>query len=149
MQHLLLDPKEVESEREVVIEERRTRTEDDPNGFLSEEVSSIAFRAHPYGFPVIGWMEDLKRLTAEQLRDFLDIAAHELRHPATLLKGYAMTISRHGGRMGRDTWFESLKAIEAGADRLVYVVEELLDVVRFTRIIEMYESEEEAVGSFR
>ncbi len=70
---------------------------------------------------------------AEQLRDFLDIAAHELRHPATLLKGYAMTISRHGGRMGRDTWFESLKAIEAGADRLVYVVEELLDVSRLQR----------------
>jgi len=70
---------------------------------------------------------------AEQLRDFLDIAAHELRHPATLLKGYAMTISRHGGRMDRDTWFESLKAIEAGADRLVYVVEELLDVSRLQR----------------
>lgn len=70
---------------------------------------------------------------AEQLRDFLDIAAHELRHPATLLKGYAMTINRHGDRIDRGTWSESLEAIEAGADRLVYVVEELLDVSRLQR----------------
>ncbi len=39
MQNLLLDPKAIASEREVVIEERRTRTEDDPGGFLGEEVS--------------------------------------------------------------------------------------------------------------
>ncbi len=70
---------------------------------------------------------------AEQLRDFLDIAAHELRHPATLLKGYAMTVSRHGKSMDEEAWRESLKAIEAGADRLVYVVEELLDVSRLQR----------------
>lgn len=70
---------------------------------------------------------------AEQLRDFLDIAAHELRHPATLLKGYAMTIRRHGDRIDHGTWLESLEAIEAGADRLVYVVEELLDVSRLQR----------------
>jgi zinc protease len=70
MQHLLLDPKEVESERQVVIEERRTRTEDDPSGFLGEEVSALAFRAHPYGAPIIGWMEDLIRITPAQLRAF-------------------------------------------------------------------------------
>ncbi|OLC35286.1 MAG: peptidase M16 [Candidatus Rokubacteria bacterium 13_1_40CM_4_69_5] len=70
MRNLLLDPKEIESEREVVIEERRTRTEDDPEGFLGEEVSSIAFKAHPYGFPIIGWMEDLKRVTPAEIRAF-------------------------------------------------------------------------------
>jgi zinc protease len=70
MQNLLLDPRAVEGEREVVIEERRTRTEDDPEGFLGEEVSAVAFQAHPYGRPIVGWMEDLKRLTAEDLRAF-------------------------------------------------------------------------------
>jgi zinc protease len=70
MRNLLLDPKEIDSEREVVIEERRTRTEDDPEGFLGEEVGSIAFKAHPYGFPIIGWMEDLKRLTPAEIRTF-------------------------------------------------------------------------------
>ena len=70
MQNLLLDPKDIASEREVVIEERRTRTEDEPGGFLGEEVSSIAFKAHPYGAPIIGWMEDIRRVTPEEIRAF-------------------------------------------------------------------------------
>jgi zinc protease len=70
MQNLLLDPREIDSERQVVIEERRTRTEDDPGGFLGEAVSAIAFKAHPYGQPIIGWMEDLTRITPEEIRAF-------------------------------------------------------------------------------
>jgi zinc protease len=70
MHNLLLDPKEIASEREVIIEERRTRTEDDPGGFLGEEVSSIAFKAHPYGVPIIGWVEDIKRITPAEIRAF-------------------------------------------------------------------------------
>ena len=70
MHNLLLDTREINSEREVILEERRTRTEDDPGGFLGEEVSSIAFKAHPYGVPVIGWAEDIKRITPEEIRAF-------------------------------------------------------------------------------
>ncbi len=70
MHNLLLDAREINSEREVILEERRTRTEDDPGGYLGEEVSSIAFKAHPYGVPVIGWAEDLKRITPEEIRAF-------------------------------------------------------------------------------
>ena len=70
MVNLLLDPKDIDSERQVVIEERRTRTEDDPSGFLWEEVGALAFRAHSYGQPVVGWMDDLKRITPEELRAF-------------------------------------------------------------------------------
>jgi zinc protease len=73
MRNLLLDPKEIDAEREVVIEERRTRTEDDPEGFLGEEVSSLAFKAHPYGAPIIGWMADLKRITPAEIRAFYDV----------------------------------------------------------------------------
>lgn len=72
MRNLKLDPKDIDSERQVVIEERRTRTEDDPSGFLGEAVSSLAFRVHPYGQPIVGWMEDLTRITPEQLRAFYD-----------------------------------------------------------------------------
>ncbi|MGH7357027.1 MAG: M16 family metallopeptidase [Candidatus Rokuibacteriota bacterium] len=72
MRNLLLDPKEIAAEREVVIEERRTRTEDDPGGFLAEEVSNIAFKAHPYGSPVIGWPDDIRRITEAELRRFYD-----------------------------------------------------------------------------
>jgi zinc protease len=70
MQNLLLDAREINSEREVVIEERRTRTEDDPGGFLGEEVSALAYKNHSYGHPIIGWMEDLKRITPEEIRAF-------------------------------------------------------------------------------
>ena len=70
MRNLLLDPKEFQSERMVVMEERRLRTEDDPEGFLGEELSAIAFLAHPYRSPIVGWMEDLRRLSVEELRAF-------------------------------------------------------------------------------
>ena len=70
MQNLLLDPKIIAAERQVVIEERRTRTEDDPGGALGEEVSATAFRAHPYGQPIIGWPTDLTRITPEEIRAF-------------------------------------------------------------------------------
>jgi len=70
LQNLLLDPKEIDSERQVVLEERRTRTEDDPAGFLAEEVSSIAFKAHPYGQPIVGWAADVARVTPEAMRAF-------------------------------------------------------------------------------
>src|SRR5256714_8384430 len=70
MHNLKLDAKDIASEREVVIEERRTRTEDDPGGFLGEEVGAIAFRAHSYGQPIIGWMVDIKRITREEIQAF-------------------------------------------------------------------------------
>jgi zinc protease len=72
MRHLLLEPREIDSERQVVMEERRTRTEDDPDGLLSEEMNSIAFKAHPYRWPVIGWMDDIKRINPTELRAFYD-----------------------------------------------------------------------------
>src|SRR6266545_622340 len=72
MRHLLLDPKEIDSERQVVMEERRTRTEDDPDGLLSEGMNSLAFKAHPYRWPIIGWMEDIGRINPAELRAFYD-----------------------------------------------------------------------------
>ena len=67
MQGLLLDPKDFLSERDVVIEERRMRTEDDPSSFMGEQMMATAFSAHPYQWPVIGWMADLKNLTRDDL----------------------------------------------------------------------------------
>jgi zinc protease len=73
MQQLLLDPGDIALERQVVLEERRTRTDDDPGGFLSEEVSALAFRAHPYAQPILGWAEDVERITPEAMRAFYRI----------------------------------------------------------------------------
>ncbi len=67
MQNLIMDPKETLSERDVVMEERRMRYEDDPQNLVYEEVVSTAFKNHPYRWPVIGWMSDLKGITRDDL----------------------------------------------------------------------------------
>lgn len=55
--------REFYKERAVVMEERRLRTEDSPNGLLYETFVAAAFQAHPYGFPTIGWASDIQALT--------------------------------------------------------------------------------------
>jgi len=67
MQNLTLDPKEVITEKDVVMEERRMRYEDNPKNLLYEEVVATAFKSHPYRWPPIGWMQDIKRLTRDDL----------------------------------------------------------------------------------
>jgi zinc protease len=67
MQNLLIEPKEFASEREVVKEERRMRTEDDPVNTMVEQLMSVAFSAHPYQWPVIGWMADINSITRDDL----------------------------------------------------------------------------------
>ncbi|MDA8432903.1 MAG: pitrilysin family protein, partial [Nitrospiraceae bacterium] len=67
MRNLILTPKAVLSERDVVMEERRMRYEDDPQNMLHEEVVATAFKDHPYRWPVIGWMSDLKGLDPDDL----------------------------------------------------------------------------------
>jgi zinc protease len=67
MQNLLLDPKEFLSERDVVKEERRMRYEDDPTQTMVEQMMATAFSAHPYQWPVIGWMADIGNITRDDL----------------------------------------------------------------------------------
>ncbi|MBI5076617.1 MAG: insulinase family protein [Nitrospirae bacterium] len=67
MQNLILTKESVLSERDVVMEERRMRYEDDPQNFVMEEVFAAAFKNHSYRWPVIGWMSDLKRLNPDDL----------------------------------------------------------------------------------
>ncbi len=68
MRNLLLPPEEFEKERRVVMEERRLRTEDRPRALVYERLYATAFLNGPYHHPVIGWMEDLGRLTVADLR---------------------------------------------------------------------------------
>jgi zinc protease len=67
MTNLLLNEKDVLSERAVVMEERRMRYEDDPQNILFEEVVATAFKVHPYRWPVIGWMSDIASIEREDL----------------------------------------------------------------------------------
>ena len=70
MHNLTLEPEDVSSERRVVMEERRLRSEDDPQNSLFEEVAAIAFKVHPYHRPVIGWMSDIGSIERKDLYDY-------------------------------------------------------------------------------
>jgi zinc protease len=72
MQGLILDQNELKTEREVVKEERRLRTEDDPQGALVEALFAQAYLSHPYHWPVIGWFGDLDAMTLDDLQRHYD-----------------------------------------------------------------------------
>jgi predicted Zn-dependent peptidase len=59
-------------ERDVVIEERRMRTDSSPIGRLLEQFTEEAFAAHPYHRPTIGWMSDLNSFSATDAQNFFD-----------------------------------------------------------------------------
>jgi zinc protease len=72
MQGLILDHSEFQTERDVVKEERRLRSEDDPQGALVEALFAHAFLSHPYHWPVIGWFGDLDAMSLEDLQRHYD-----------------------------------------------------------------------------
>ncbi len=62
--------REFYSERDVIAEERRLRVETQPAGLLHEAHLAEAFRVHPYGRPVVGFMRDIQRLDRRRVREF-------------------------------------------------------------------------------
>ncbi|MGQ9757989.1 MAG: ATP-binding protein [Actinomycetota bacterium] len=69
----------------------------------------------------------------EELKDFIDVASHELRHPVTVIKGYAVTLRERWGALDEESRHRFLDALEQGADRLARVAGMLLDVSRLER----------------
>jgi len=72
MRHLNVDAKEFEQEIKVVMEERRMRTDDNPQSKLFEQMTAVAFQAHPYRRPIIGWMNDLETMTVADAKAWYD-----------------------------------------------------------------------------
>jgi zinc protease len=70
MVNLKLIDKEVATEREVILEERRSRTENSPSSILSEQMSAALYLNHPYRIPIIGWMHEMKKLSREDALAF-------------------------------------------------------------------------------
>jgi zinc protease len=70
MANLLIDEKELASERQVVIEERRLRIEDQPTGILGQTMRAVAFQANSYRNPAIGWPSDMLAWTRDDLVQF-------------------------------------------------------------------------------
>ncbi|KXK30573.1 MAG: putative peptidase [Candidatus Brocadia sinica] len=68
MKNLVL--REFYSERDVVMEERRLRTENSPMGLLIEQLNAITFIAHPYRWPTIGWRSDIQNVTKAETEEY-------------------------------------------------------------------------------
>lgn len=64
--------REFYEEKQVILEERRMRVENDPVGELFEAVQDKAFQVHPYKRPVIGYSTDIRNLTRQNVRDFFE-----------------------------------------------------------------------------
>lgn len=84
LSHLALLKKKVESEKQVVISERLDRVEDDLEGKVSEVLYATAFgRTHPYGWPTIGWMQDIEGFSVDDCKKFY--RTHYAPNGATLV----------------------------------------------------------------
>ncbi|HET6412027.1 MAG TPA: pitrilysin family protein [Anaeromyxobacter sp.] len=70
MRSLRLTAESLEAEREVVKEERRLRTDNSVFGLMEEQLEALVFLAHPYRWPVIGWMDDIQRITRDDCEAF-------------------------------------------------------------------------------
>jgi len=103
MANLVLRVPQVASEKEVVANERKLRVDDDIEGSAVELLYDGAFRRHPYRWPTIGWMEDIRGFTVRDCQEFY--RAHYAPSNATLVivgdfdeqKALALVQKHYGG----------------------------------------------------
>lgn len=98
-----------------------------PRDFSPAELELLGMLVRAIGIAEERWAHE------ENLRGFIDVASHELRHPITIMKGYAETMGAMGERMNDAMWEEGLRAIDRGADRLEALVADLLETSRIER----------------
>ena len=73
IQYLSFEPKKIASEREVVASERRTSVDASNEGILDEQLWATAYIAHPYQWPVVGWMSDIEHWTMDDLKHHFEM----------------------------------------------------------------------------
>jgi len=72
MRNLILDDKTIVTERDVILEERRARVDNDPSSLLEEEVDATLWQNQPYRIPVIGWKQEIEKLDRADALTFYD-----------------------------------------------------------------------------
>ena len=72
MRNLVLTDEVIGPERDVILEERRSRVETSPDALLDEELNATLYQNHPYRIPVIGWMHEMKQLNRIDATAFYD-----------------------------------------------------------------------------
>ncbi|MCK5285059.1 MAG: insulinase family protein [Alphaproteobacteria bacterium] len=73
MENINPPPEHVLSERDVIREERRQRTDNDPHALFNEELATAIYPNHPYGVPVIGWADEMEVLSWDDTKAFYDM----------------------------------------------------------------------------
>ena len=72
MRNLVLSENAVATERDVILEERSQRTDNDPGALFSEQMSATLFKNHAYGIPIIGWRAEMEELSREDAFAFYE-----------------------------------------------------------------------------
>ena len=70
MKNIRLTPENIATERDVIIEERNQRTENDPSALFREQLNAAQYLNHRYGTPIIGWMHEMRELDLQDALDF-------------------------------------------------------------------------------
>lgn len=70
MNGLTASEADMEKEKQVIIEERRMRIDNNPDALLAEQINASLFRNHPYHWPVIGWQHEMNGLTRQDVMEF-------------------------------------------------------------------------------
>ncbi len=72
MRNIRLTDEDIETERDVIIEERNQRVDSDPGALFSEQRRAAQYLNHPYGIPIIGWRSEMEKLGREEVFDFYE-----------------------------------------------------------------------------
>lgn len=72
MENLRLLEKDVLTERKVILEERRSRVENDPSSILGEQMMAAMYHSHPYGIPILGWEHEMRELDQKAAIEFYE-----------------------------------------------------------------------------
>ena len=96
--NLDLSDSHVAPERDVVLEERRMRVDNEPQSLMSEQMRAALHLSHPYGRPVIGWGDEVRRIDRVSAQDFYD--HHYAPNNTILVIAGDVTGSNGGGILG-------------------------------------------------
>lgn len=73
MKNIRLTPENIDTERDVIIEERNQRTENNPQALFGEQINASQYLNHRYGTPIIGWMHEMQELDLEDALSFYEL----------------------------------------------------------------------------
>lgn len=73
MKNIRLTPENIATERDVIIEERNQRTENNPQALFGEQINAAQYLNHRYGTPIIGWMHEMEQLDLEDALGFYEL----------------------------------------------------------------------------